>query len=104
MKLGTLRDVFVVPNTAVQRDGQNISVFIAMRETVDGESKMVARKKAVTVIRTEADVAIVDGLENGEQLVTSGQSTLFDGAAIRIDDGTEKKPEVEPSKAEVEAE
>jgi RND family efflux transporter MFP subunit len=104
LKLGTLSDVFVVPNTAVQRDGQNISVFIAMRETVDGESMMVARKKTVTVIRTEADVAIVDGLENGEQLITSGQSTLFDGAPIRIDDGMEKKPEAEPSEAEVEAE
>lgn len=99
LKLGTLSDVFVVPNTAVQRDGQNISVFLAMRETVDGESKMVARKKVVRVIRTDGEVAIIDGLEDGEQLIVTGQSTLFDGAPVRIDDGTtpvEGETEAEP--------
>ncbi|MFM9874314.1 MAG: efflux RND transporter periplasmic adaptor subunit [Fimbriimonadaceae bacterium] len=98
LKLGTIKDVYVVANNVLIRDGEATSVYVVTSETKDGKSQMVAKKKAVKLLRTDGEAAVIDGLAPGDQIVKKGQSTLFDGAPVKIDDGksaaettTEKK-------------
>lgn len=98
LKLGTIEDVYVVANNVLIRDGETTSVYVVVSELKDGKTQMVAKKKSVKLVRTDGEVAIIDGLEPGDQIVKKGQSTLFDGAPVKIDDGkapaestTEKK-------------
>ena len=52
----------------------------------DGERKLVAERRFVKTGQARDDrVAIVSGIEAGEEVVTTGQLKLNPGAAIRID-------------------
>jgi len=97
LKLGTIEDVYVVANNVLIRDGEATSVYVVVSETKDGKTQMVAKKKKVTLVRTDGEVAVIDGLEPGDQIVKKGQSTLFDGAPVKVDDGTAPAESAEPT-------
>lgn len=76
---------YSVPSTmainvnALQSDEQGKFVFVATKEG----DKLVARKRKVTVGQSSGDkIEIKDGLKPGDQLITDGYQSLFDGESI----------------------
>ena len=65
-----LKDVIVVPDTALQSDGESQVAFIAL-----GDNKF--EKKAVTLgMEQSGRVQVLDGLKIGEEVVTEGSFIL----------------------------
>jgi multidrug efflux pump subunit AcrA (membrane-fusion protein) len=76
VQLRMLRDVLVAPQTAVQRGLQGDVVY-RVRED---------RAEIVPVQLTYADsqIAVLSGVEPGDQVVIDGQSRLRPGARVQI--------------------
>jgi membrane fusion protein (multidrug efflux system) len=76
------RDVLLVPQTALTFSPFGNSVYV-----VEGtDEDIVARNVYVNVGQTRGDlVEVMDGLMPGQQIVTSGQLKLRDGARINVD-------------------
>ena len=76
-------DRFVVPTRAVISDRASRFVFVA--DTTTGH-ETVARRRPVTVgSLSGGGVEVVDGLSEGEIIVTAGASRLQDGDQVRFD-------------------
>ena len=74
-------DALVVPQDAVVRMADGYQVFV-----VEGEGDAArARARAVTLGTSQANrVVVLEGLEEGEQLVVMGQKSVADGDRVRI--------------------
>ncbi len=73
--------VVLVPVSAVVREGAEIAVFVVANDK--------AERRAVTVgLSDDAHVEVRSGLKSGEQVITTGQAGLPDGAVIRIEPAT----------------
>lgn len=83
--IGRNEDVFVIPASTIIRDGDQNYVFTTATE----DGKLVAKKRDIKLIRSQGSDSIVDGLNDGDQLVVKGHTTLVDGALIRLE---EEKP------------
>ncbi len=71
-------EAIVVPSEAVQAGQQGSYVFVVKPD-------MTAEARPVTLDRTVGDLAvIVDGLKNGEKVVTTGQLRLRNGVKVQI--------------------
>jgi HlyD family secretion protein len=81
------RQGIVIPKDAlVAKNGntENYQVFLA---TNGGK---VAKAQTVKVgITTDVTVEILSGVQNGDQVITAGQDSLKDGAAIQVEGGGE---------------
>ena len=78
---------FVVPSEAVAEDREGRYVFVV--ETV-GDDQAVARRRPVTVGDfVENGLEILDGLQDGDHVVTAGISRLSDGDLVRAPDDAE---------------
>lgn len=64
------REVVAVPETAVQRDGEESIIFVAASDD------RYARREVTTGRRAEGWIEILSGLEAGERVVTRGAFTL----------------------------
>lgn len=70
-------DALVVPRAALVGDNKDASVFVV--------DKDVAKRRKVTLGYADGgQVEIVDGLAEGEQVVTLGQAALRDGAKVQV--------------------
>lgn len=70
-----------VPVNVVQRSEQGSFLMVAEKKG----TQLLARKRYVTVGRTYAAQAeIIDGLQNGDQVITVGYNDLNDGQEIRF--------------------
>ena len=76
--LSVERGVTLVPNNALLRDGEAVSVYV-----VEGDT---AVQKSVVVRMTAGSMTVVEGLSPGEQVVTAGKSDLIDGSTVRIEE------------------
>jgi RND family efflux transporter MFP subunit len=73
---------FVVPAQAVAEDRQGRFVFVA---EPSGDGLAVVRRRAVSVGDFEADgLEVLDGLADGDRVVTAGVSRIQDGAEVRL--------------------
>ena len=73
---------FVVPSTAVAEDRQGRFVFVA---EPSAEGLAVVRRRAVVVGTFVADgLEVLDGLVDGDRVVTAGVSRIQDGASVRL--------------------
>ncbi|MCP5161404.1 MAG: efflux RND transporter periplasmic adaptor subunit [Hahellaceae bacterium] len=83
---GALRDVVVVPESAVDPKLYGTSVFV-ISETKDQEDKpvlTVERRYVETGLTQKGMVEITTGLKAGEQVVTAGQLKLQNGSQVVI--------------------
>jgi multidrug efflux system membrane fusion protein len=67
----------VIPDAALGENAQGQYVFV-IRE--DG----TAEQRSVNVVRDAGGLALVTGLQEGEKVVTDGQSRLTSGAHVKI--------------------
>lgn len=80
-------DYLTLPNSAITYNPYGDSVFIVVPAQGDGEGAKPTVKRSFikTGPRRGDQVAVLDGLEPGEQVVTSGQLKLRNGSTIIID-------------------
>jgi membrane fusion protein (multidrug efflux system) len=76
------RRVFV-PETAVTYSLQGNLVYVIEE---DDEGLFVSPRVVTTAGTSDGDVAILDGIEDGETVVTAGQNKLYRGARVQIDE------------------
>jgi multidrug efflux system membrane fusion protein len=76
--IDTLRQVVVVPTSAVQRGPTGTFVFVI------GEDSTVAMRRVTVSRQDDVRAVIADGLKAGERLVTSGFARLADMALVEI--------------------
>ena len=100
---GNPQTVITVPRTAVTYSLYGDAVYVVKpKETSsegDGgaqaseEPALVVERRFVRPGQVRGDrVAITEGLKEGEQVVTTGQIKLSNGAAVRVDNSQELKP------------
>lgn len=97
VRLPETRDVITLPQTAITYNPYGNSVFLVReQEGDDGETTLVAER---TLIQTGAErgsqVQVTRGIEPGDQVVTSGQHKLRDGATVEINNSV--TPPSDPS-------
>jgi multidrug efflux pump subunit AcrA (membrane-fusion protein) len=100
------RSGILIPVTAVSRLGGKTFVFVAEagKQSPDGKSSLVARQQPVELrsipqgggyANEGNNYQVIQGLKQGEKIVTSGLLSLTNGAAIVAapeDNNAQKKP------------
>lgn len=92
--------VLPVVATAVLYAPYGDSVFVVEKQKNEqsGETQQVLRQQFVRLGQARGDfVDVVDGLKDGETVVTSGVFKLRSGAPVVIDNTLAPKPELEPT-------
>ncbi|WP_427939763.1 efflux RND transporter periplasmic adaptor subunit [Achromobacter marplatensis] len=79
-------DVITVPETAVSYSAYGDSVYVLTPPAADqqGAAPTVRQAYVKTAERVRGRVVVTEGLEAGDQVVTSGQLRLHNGAAVDI--------------------
>jgi len=96
VNVGAVRQQITLPNAAVVYNAYGSSVFVV----VPGKNPTV-REAAVTTGDTRGDqVAILTGLNAGDEVVTAGQVKLRPGAAITINNSVVPSDNPSPNPAE----
>ncbi|HHP7246146.1 MAG TPA: efflux RND transporter periplasmic adaptor subunit [Elainellaceae cyanobacterium] len=91
----------LVPTVSISRIGGQSFVYVAERDTVDGESVQVARQRPVQLGPIQEDsYQILDGIESGERIIVSNILKLRDGAPIQPESESESESESTPPGAE----
>lgn len=92
------QQVVAIPSTAIQYATFGDSVFVIKAEKSDnGEEKLVLEQRFVRLGQARGDfMAIVEGLEDGDRVVSSGVFKLRTGMTVVIDNTLAPKPSVNP--------
>lgn len=78
LKVSTMKDVLVMPATAVQRGPNGSFVYVIGQDST-------VQAKAVQVSLGEADTVVVEsGLSDGDRVVADGQAQLRPGARVAV--------------------
>lgn len=95
LTMGEPREVKVLPQTAVQFDPYGNSVYVVYSD--DNDKTRVKRRFIKTGEQRGDLVEVVDGLEVGEQIATSGLLKLSNDALVNINDDPALQPSSEQS-------
>jgi membrane fusion protein (multidrug efflux system) len=96
---GGADEVLRVPLTAVLRASYGDSVFVILEKTgADGENELVVEQRFIRTGRTMGDfIAVTEGLQAGDRVVSAGAFKLRNGSLVRIDNSLAPKPSTTPS-------
>ncbi len=83
--LPTEEGVIALPQTAVSSTLYGDSVYVVQPGEAEGEL-VVDQVFVLLGRRSGARIEVIEGIEAGQQIVTSGQNRLTDGAKVQIDD------------------
>lgn len=91
--------VLAIASSAVQYAPFGNSVFVIEEKEGEGDKKsLTLRQQFVRLGQARGDfVAVLDGLNAGDQIVTSGAFKLRTGMAVKIDNALAPKPSINPS-------
>lgn len=85
---GEAQAVVAVPKTAISYSLHGDAVFVvekSKKATGEGEPALVARQKFVRVGKSNGElVAVVEGIQAGDEVVTAGAQKLHDGMSVNI--------------------
>ncbi len=96
---GNKQRYLTLPQTAITYNPYGATVFIAVKSK-DGQS-LVAQQVFVTVGATRGDqAAVVSGIKEGDQVVTSGELKLKNGTPLQVDNSVQPKDDAHPSPQE----
>ena len=93
-------DALVVPETAVEYTLYGDSVYVIREDGKDAKGKpvlKVVRTPVKTGTRWDNNVAILSGLEPGEQVVAAGQVKLQSGAQVAVTGSPPPQPPAHPT-------
>ncbi len=76
--IGELKHAWLVPQAAIQRDAQGAYVYVL------GSDGKIAQKVIDTYTTQGADMIVIGGINDGEQIVTSGVMKVQPGAAAKV--------------------
>ena len=90
--------VLRIPLTAVFRASYGDSVFVVVEKTgKDGAKEMVAEQRFIRTGRAVGDfIAVVDGLSEGDTVVSAGAFKLRNGSGVRVDNSLAPQPSTSP--------
>jgi membrane fusion protein (multidrug efflux system) len=91
-------EVVAVPQTAVVHASYGDSVFIVRDKTLpSGKPGKVAEQKFVRLDGTRGDfIAVLQGVEAGEEVVSGGAFKLRNGSPITVNNDVKPTPELNP--------
>jgi len=96
---GAKQRYLTLPQTAITYNPYGATVFVAIKSK-DGQS-LVAQQVFVTVGSTRGDqAAVVSGIKQGDQVVTSGQLKLKNGTPLQVDNSVQPKDDAHPAPQE----
>ncbi|GMO38352.1 MAG: efflux RND transporter periplasmic adaptor subunit [Termitinemataceae bacterium] len=73
-----------IPFTSVLQNGESYFVYIAVTDPTDPAFSIAKRIVVTTGIHTDEIIEVTDGLEEGDELIVKGQTTLSDGSRLNI--------------------
>jgi multidrug efflux system membrane fusion protein len=76
LTVDTLRDAITVPSAAVQQGPKGSFVYVVQGDTV--------QLRPVEIAMSDDVIAAVQGLKEGEQVVTDGHLRLTPGAKVKV--------------------
>jgi len=90
--------VLRIPLTAVFRASYGDSVFVVVEKTgKDGAKEMVAEQRFIRTGRAVGDfIAVVEGLSEGDTVVSAGAFKLRNGSSVRVDNSLAPQPSTSP--------
>jgi membrane fusion protein (multidrug efflux system) len=97
---GAPQNLITLPQTAITFSPYGDTVYIVDSKGVDssGKPQLIARQSFVTTGATRGDqVAILKGVNEGDQIVTSGQLKLHNGSAVLIDNSITPTADAAPN-------
>ncbi len=98
VQLPAQNDMVTLPQTAITYNPYGDSVFLINEAQTDaGETRLTVERKFVRTGSTRGDqVQILEGVEPGERVVTSGQVKLRNGSRVEVDNSVEPANEAAP--------
>lgn len=98
LSLGEASEVTSIPLTAVVAATYGDSVFVVEEKTgEDGVRKTVANQRFIRTGRAEGDfIAVTEGLQPGETVVSAGAFKLRNGSAVEVNNDLAPSPERQP--------
>lgn len=93
------RDVVAVPSSAVVHAPYGDSVFRVEpgAEGTDGKARKIARQQFVKLGEARGDyVAVLDGVANGQEIVTAGAFKLRNGIPLLVNNAVQLDPQLDP--------
>ncbi len=103
VEAGEKQNYLTLPQTAVSFNPYGNTVFVIEDggKGPDGKPQLIAKQRFVTTGLTRGDqIAILEGIKEGEIVVTSGQVKLRSGSTVIIDNRTSPSNEPAPKPAE----
>jgi membrane fusion protein (multidrug efflux system) len=84
---GQMERYITLPQTAITFNPYGNMVYLLQKETgPDGKEALVAKQTVVTTGETRGDqIAVLTGLKEGDEVVTTGQLKLQNGAHVAVD-------------------
>jgi membrane fusion protein, multidrug efflux system len=96
---GDKQRYLTLPQTSITYNPYGATVFVAIKSR-DGQS-LVAQQVFVNVGSTRGDqAAVVSGIKQGDQVVTSGQLKLKNGTPLQVDNSVQPKDDAHPTPQE----
>jgi membrane fusion protein (multidrug efflux system) len=98
VQLPTQENVITLPQTAVTYNPYGDSVFLINEsDGPDGETQLTVERKFIRTGANRGDqVQILEGVNEGDRVVTSGQLKLRNGSKVKIAEGPEPANEASP--------
>jgi len=90
--------VLRIPLTALFRASYGDSVFVVSEKTgEDGAKEMVAEQRFIRTGRAAGDfISVVEGLSEGDTVVSAGAFKLRNGSSVRVDNSLAPQPSTSP--------
>lgn len=80
-------NVITIPDASVMKSLYGDFVFVAVDDTKDGKTRIVARRTPVTTGQTyDGRITVVSGLKDGDRLIVTGLTKVADGGEITLSD------------------
>lgn len=96
LRLSTLKDAIVIPQAAIIQRGSERSVYV-----VDADGR--AQQKPLQIRHSFGELAVVDGLMAGEQVVLDGKQNLRPGTPVKVQAAALNPAAAAPAKPAVSA-
>lgn len=98
LSLGEADEVTSIPATAVITATYGDSVFVVENETgKDGAARQVAKQRFIRTGRARGDfVAVTEGLQPGETVVSAGAFKLRNGSPVNVNNDLAPQPKLQP--------